>query len=456
MCKTIDFPENFTWGVAAASYQIEGAVKEGGRTASVWDEFCRTTGKIKNGDCGDIGPDHYHRWQEDINLMAKLGVNAYRLSLAWPRILPQGTGKPNAKGLAFYDQLIDGLLAKGIEPWITLFHWDYPYSLFLKGGWLHPDSSDWFADYTSVIVNKFSDRVTHWMTLNEPQCFIHFGHQTGVHAPGLKLELHDVLQAAHNVLLSHGKAVQVIRSAAKRSARVGIAQVGIIAVPESNNPEDIDAAYKATWSITDKNTWNNSWWADPMILGRYPEDGLRLMQDSMPEIQAGDFDIIQQPLDFYGANIYTADRVRAKGNSWEKLDPGTGVPRTAMGWTIVPESLYWGPKFLYERYKLPVVITENGMANRDRIDLDGKVHDPERIDYLYRYIREYGKAIKEGLPAIGYFLWSIMDNFEWTEGFSKRFGLLYIDYVKGRRIPKDSFYWYQNLIASRGKLDKGI
>jgi len=449
-----DFPKYFIWGVSSASYQIEGAIAIDGRKVSVWDEFCQKPYAVKNGDCADIGPDHYHRWREDVQLMTELGVNSYRLSIAWPRILPDGTGRVNAKGLAFYDRLIDGLLAKGIEPWITLFHWDYPSDLFLKGGWLHTDSPNWFAEYTSIVVDRYSDRVKHWMTLNEPQCFIHFGHQTGIHAPGLKLGLQDILKAAHHVLLAHGKAVQVIRSRTKIPAQIGISQVGVIAVPENNAPENINMARTATWSITEKNTWNNSWWGDPMILGHYPEDGLKLMYHSLPEIQSSDMETIRQPLDFYGVNIYTADRVRVKGDTCEKVDPEKGAPRTAMNWTIVPESLYWGPKFLYERYRLPIVVTENGMANHDWIHLDDKIHDPQRIDYLNRYIREYGKAIKEGLPAIGYFVWSIMDNFEWAEGFSKRFGLVYIDYSRGKRIPKDSYYWYQNFIKTNGKLTK--
>jgi len=450
--RNIEFPEDFIWGVAAAGYQIEGAVREDGRGLSVWDMFCNQSGKIKGGESADVGPDHYHRWQEDVDLMAELGVDAYRLSIAWPRVKPDGIGKVNEKGIAFYDKLIDGLLEKGIDPWVTLFHWDYPYELFLKGGWLHPDSSNWFADYTRVVVGKLSDRVTHWMTLNEPQCFIHFGHQTGSNAPGLKLGFSEVLTVGHNVLLAHGKAVQVIRSVARKMPIVGAVPVGIVSVPEENTARDIEAARRATFAITAKNLWNNTWWADPMILGEYPADGLEIFGSAVPKISAKDLDVIRQPLDFYAMNIYSADVVEAVDKGWRKIEPHPGAARTAMDWAIVPESLYWGPKFLYERYGLPIVIAENGMANLDWVQEDGKVHDPQRINYLTRYLREYNRAIYEGVPSLGYFQWSILDNFEWAEGFSKRFGLVYVDYGTAQRIPKDSYFWYKDFIASKGRL----
>jgi len=451
----IKFPKDFAWGVAAASYQIEGAALTDGRKPSVWDTFCRKPGAVKNGDCGNVGPDHYHHWREDVNLMNEIGVNAYRLSLAWPRIIPDGIGKQNPEGIAFYDRLIDELLEKGIEPWITLFHWDYPNELFLKGGWLNPDSSDWFAEYTRLVIDLYSDRVTHWVTLNEPQCFIHYGHQTGIHAPGLKLEISDVLKASHNVLLAHGKAVQTVWASARKPFKIGIAQASIFSVPETESVEDIEAAKKATFSILKRDTWNTSWWADPIILGHYPEDGLRIMHDSMPIILDKDMDIIHQPIDFYGVNVYSADRVRADGNHWQKVEPESDVLCTAMGWTIVPESIYWGPKFIYEHYKIPIVITENGMANNDEVGTDGKIHDPQRIDYMRKHLQELGKVIRENLPVQGYFYWSIMDNFEWAEGFDKRFGLVYVDYQTGKRIPKDSFEWYRNFIRNSRRKSSG-
>ncbi len=448
----MSFPKDFTWGAAASSYQIEGAIDVDGRGLSVWDIFCQQPGSIKGGDNGTFGPDHYHRWQEDVNLMAEIGLKAYRLSIAWPRILPEGKGMTNPKGLAFYDRLIDALLEKKIEPWVTLFHWDYPYALFQKGGWLHQDSPDWFADYVRLVVKKISDRVNHWVTLNEPQCFVHFGHQTGIHAPGLKLEPQEILTLSHNVLLAHGKAVQIIRSEARKSPLVGAALVGIIYIPAENTPLEVEAARQATFTVSEKNLWNNTWWADAMIKGIYPEDGLKLFGDYMPKIYASDIEIISQPLDFYGVNIYTAEKIKATPKNWEILTPEPGVARTAMDWVVVPESLYWGPKFIYERYKLPIVITENGMANNDWIALDGKVPDLQRINFLTRYLKELRRSINDGIPTAGYFYWSIMDNFEWTEGFRKRFGLIYVNYITGRRILKDSAFWYNQVIASNGSI----
>jgi len=449
--KMTGFPNNFIWGVATASYQIEGAVAEGGRRPSVWDRFCQLPGKINNGDSGVVGPDHYHRWRDDVDLMAKLEVNAYRFSLAWPRIIPTGVGPINPLGIAFYDQLIDKLLEGGIKPWVTLFHWDYPNDLFNKGGWLHRDSSDWFAEYAEQAVKHFGDRIKHWITINEPNCIVHYGHQTGIHAPGLHLELQDVLTVAHNILLAHGKAVRALRSSTSPDTQIGIALNGLLSLPDTTNPKDVAAAQRATWAVDELNTWNNSWWSDPLFRGHYPEDGWRLMAAVRPDIKPGDMEIISQPLDFFGVNIYTADRVRATANSWEKLPPAVGCARTAMDWTIEPEALYWGPKFIYERYHLPLVILENGLANNDWIHSEGKVPDPQRIDFLRRYLGQLSRAIQTGVEVEGYFQWSLLDNFEWSEGFSKRFGLVYLDYATGQRIPKDSFFWYQNIIASNGK-----
>lgn len=446
----IKFPKDFKWGVATSSYQIEGAASIDGRKDSVWDVFCRKKGAISDKSCAEKSVDHYHNWQEDVNLIKKLDIDRYRFSIAWPRILPDGIGDVNKKGIDFYDKLIDQLLTKGIEPWITLFHWDYPYTLFQKGGWLNPDSSDWFAEYVNTVAEKFSDRVKHWITLNEPQCFIHYGHQTGINAPGLRLNIPEVLQAAHNVLLSHGKAVKVIRKISD-DAKIGLVQANTIAVPASENPADIDAARQASWSIKEKNTWSNSWWGDPVFSGRYPLDGRELMKKSMPTIKSGDMKIISQTIDFYGLNIYTAKKVKSNGDAWTIVKPEPGLPVTAMDWPVVPESIYWATKFIYERYEIPLVITENGMANNDWVHLDGKVHDSNRIDYLKRYLQKLNEAIEEGVPVDGYFQWSLMDNFEWAEGFSKRFGLVYIDYTTCKRIPKDSFYWYRDFIASQRK-----
>lgn len=447
----MSFPDGFVWGAAAASYQVEGAAYEDGKGLSVWDMMCKQPGKISSGNTGDIACDHYHRYEEDVRLMRDLRLQAYRLSISWPRVLPEGTGRINQEGLAFYDKLIDSLLENNVTPWVTLFHWDFPYALYRKGGWLNRDSADWFAEYTGVIVDKLSDRVGHWMTQNEPQCYIGHGHQSGEHAPGLKLGFSDVLLAAHHSLLAHGKSVQVIRARARSKPTIGAALVGMTKMPAQDTPENVEAAREAMFSITSKDCWNNTWFSDPMVFGRYPDDGLELFSAEMPEIKEGDMETICQPLDFYGVNIYQGQRIRRNNDGTiEKLPYPIGPSLTTLKWAVMPEALYWGPKFLYEHYKLPIVITENGMANTDWVHIDGKVHDPQRIDFLTRYLREYHRAITDGVEANGYFLWSIMDNFEWAQGYKQRFGIVHVDYPTGRRTLKDSAYWYKNVIASNG------
>ena len=297
------FPKDFVWGAAAASYQVEGGAYDDGKGLSVWDMLCKQPGKIWEGNTGDVSCDHYHRYEEDAKLMSEIGLKAYRLSICWPRVIPEGVGKVNEKGLDFYDRLVDALLENGVQPWVTLFHWDYPYSLYLRGGWLNKDSSDWFAEYTEVIIDKLSDRVSHWMTLNEPQVFIDAGHRVGRHAPGLQLGFRDVLNAAHNSLLAHGKAVQVIRSRAKSTPMIGAAPVGITKIPVTDKPREVETSRSRMFSITEMNCSSNAWFADPMVLGRYPEDGLGLFRDDLPDIGVDDMKIICQPLDFYGVNI---------------------------------------------------------------------------------------------------------------------------------------------------------
>jgi beta-glucosidase len=448
----MSFSKDFTWGAAAASYQIEGAAYTDGKGLSVWDTFCRQPGKIDFSDTGDVACDHYHRYAEDVDLMAEIGLQAYRLSLSWPRILPNGTGKVNATGIDFYDKLIDALLAKNITPWVTLFHWDYPHELFCRGGWLNRDSADWFAEYTAVVVDKLSDRVKHWMPQNEPQCYLGLGHLTGEHAPGLQLGFPDYLTAIHHSHLAHGKAVQVIRSQAKLSPEVGCAIVGFTKMPASNAPADVETARQAMFATDNRHYTNVSWFADPLILGKYPEAGIEFFGKDMPKIQPGDMATIAQPLDFFGVNIYEGCFVKA-GMDGERIDlpPVEAAPVTGMDWQITPSSLYWGPKFLYERYKLPIVITENGMANTDFIQLNGKVHDPQRIDFLTRYLRELKRAAADGVPIDAYFLWSIMDNFEWSFGYKRRFGLTYIDHLTKDRVLKDSAFWYREIIKNNGK-----
>lgn len=445
------FPKGFVWGAATSSYQIEGAAREGGRGPSVWDQFCTVDGAIKGGESGETACDHYHRFERDIDLMKAINLRAYRLSISWPRVMPAGTGPVNAEGMAFYDGLIDGLLHAGIEPWVTLFHWDLPLELHRRGGWLNPDSPKWFEDYAAKVVDLLSDRVTRWMTINEPQIFVGLGYATGVHAPGHKLPFAEQLLIGHRALLAHGRAVRVIRGRAKSAPSIGWAPVGRAGIPMTDSAPDIDAARRRSMEIDAKGFWNNTWFGDAVCLGRYPEDGLRLFGADAPKVASGDMETIAQPLDFYGVNIYSGEPVRAGADGKPVGVPrGPGYPQTAFGWTIEPESLYWGPRFLYERYKLPIVITENGLSCFDFVSAEGRVHDPARIDFLTRYLRSLGRAIDDGTEVLGYFQWSLMDNFEWAEGYRQRFGLVYVDFETQDRVLKDSAAWYGEVIRTNG------
>lgn len=443
------FPNGFVWGAATAAYQIEGAAAEDGKGPSVWDMFCRKPGAVWNGHSGEIACDHYHRVLDDVALMQSLGLQGYRFSISWPRVLPAGTGAVNERGLDFYDRLVDALLAAGITPYVTLFHWDFPYELYCRGGWLNPSSPDWFADYANLITSRLSDRVRHWITLNEPQVFLSLGHHQGTHAPGDKLDLPEVLRATHHVLLAHGRAVQAIRSAARTPAEVGFAPVGFASVPASDRAEDIAAARQAQFAITTPTLWNTTWYADPVFRQAYPEDGLALFGRAVPTIGSDDMATIGQPLDFYGVNIYHGQVVRAGEDGQPQVVPfPTGHPLTAFYWPVVPEALDWGPRFLWERYQKPIYITENGLANIDWIARDGQVHDPQRIDFTARYLGALRRAIGDGVDVRGYFHWSLMDNFEWAEGYKQRFGMIYVDYQTQQRVLKDSARWYQQVIAT--------
>ena len=452
----MSFKKDFIWGTATASFQIEGAADEDGKGKSVWDMFCRKPGAVYNGYNGYVACDHYHRYAEDVGIMKEIGLKAYRLSISWPRVIPAGKGEINPRGMDFYDRLFDLLLENGVEPFVTLFHWDYPYELYCRGGWLNPDSPEWFAEYTEKVVSRFSDRVKNWMTFNEPNCFIGLGHLEGRHAPGDKLGFKETLRAAHNVLLSHGKSVQAIRSHTKKPCKIGFAPLGKICIPATEKKQDIDAARSETFAIRKKNFWHNTWWMDPVYLGQYPEDGLDFFGSDLPEVGPDDMAVICQPLDFLAFNHYSGSFVQAgKDGNPEILPFPEGAKKTAFFdnadyWSVTPESLYWGPKFFQERYKLPVIITENGMSNVDWVSLDGKVHDPQRIDYLNRYLLELRKATDEGVKIDGYFLWSLMDNFEWAEAYRQRFGIVYSDYQTQKRTFKDSAYWYREVIRTNG------
>ncbi|ARN56692.1 GH1 family beta-glucosidase [Sedimentisphaera salicampi] len=452
MENTKKFPANFVWGTATASYQIEGARSQDGKGDSVWDMFCNKPDAIWENQKGDVACDHYNRYKEDVALMHQLGYKSYRFSISWPRVFPEGTGMLNEKGISFYERLVDELLAKDIEPYITLFHWDYPYELYRRGGWLNPQSPDWFAEYAKAVVERLSDRVSNWITMNEPQIFLGKGHLDGINAPGDKLGFAQFLQAAHNTLVAHGKAVQVIRSFAKKTPNVGYAPVGIIKIPSTNSKEDIEAARQAMFSVEEIGYWNNSWWTDPVLTGRYPEDGVKTFEEYLPDIDLKDMEIISQDIDFLGLNIYNGRETEMGPDSKpQPAEREMGYGLTSFDWPVTPSCLYWGPKFFYEKYNKPIYITENGMANNDWVMLDGKVHDTQRIDFLKRYILELHRAIEEGVDIRGYFLWSLMDNFEWAEGVKQRLGLIYTDYTTLQRIPKDSAYWYKELIETNGE-----
>lgn len=447
------FAENFVWGVATASYQIEGAWKEDGKGLSVWDVCAKKPGFVKEGDHGEIACDHYHHMKEDVRIMKELGVKAYRFSISWPRILPDGVGKVNQEGLAFYNNLVDELKANGIEPYVTLFHWDFPYKLYQKGGWLNPESPNWFAEYTKIVVKSLSDRVQYFITINEPQCFIALGHETGIHAPGLKLSRKDILTAGHHALLAHGKAVQIIREYAILPPKIGFAPVGNPGIPEKE--ADMEAARKATFDCDTAGIyWNTAWWADPVFFGTYPTpfDMDEELKEFLFRITPEEMEIIHQPLDFFGVNIYQGRTVAATDTKpgYQYVKKEIGYAQTAIKWPITPKALYYGPKFFYERYKKPILITENGLSSMDWVSLDGAVHDPGRIDFLTRYLLEYSQAYQDGVELMGYFHWSLLDNFEWAEGYQERFGLIYVDYPTQKRIWKDSAYWYQKIIAQNG------
>ena len=451
----MSFRKDFIWGAATASYQIEGAAFEDGKGPSVWDRFSHEPGKVLEGHTGDVACDHYHRFREDVQLMKAMGVKAYRFSLSWPRLLPQGTGEVNEQGVAFYNALIDELLAAGIRPIVTLFHWDYPAALQARGAWENPESPAWFLEYATLCARRFGDRVKDFITFNEPQCFIGLGYCKGVHAPGYVLPPSATIPMSHHVLLAHGLTVSMLRETVP-GVRVGYAPCGDPRIPASDRREDIEAARRAYFSVPDDaHDWafSVSWWSDPAILGRYPEDGLKRFGLYLPAGWEKDLETICQPRDFYCQNIYSGRLIKAADNAqgWAELLQPVGHPKTAIQWPVTPDALYWGPRFLYERYRLPFMITENGMSSHDVVSLDGQVHDPQRQDYMHRYLLAYKRAVEDGVDAIGYLAWSLMDNYEWANGYTDRFGLVYVDYGTQERIVKDSFRWYKTVMESNGE-----
>lgn len=440
------------WGASTSAYQIEGAYNSDGKGLSIWDQYCRQPGNISHGDTGNISCDHYSHYKEDVDLMAEIGLQSYRFSISWPRVLPHGTGKVNALGLQFYDRLVDKLLEKKIEPLVTLFHWDYPLALLHRGGWLNPDSPKWYAEYVKIIARKIGDRVEKWITFNEPQVFINEGHLNNFHAPGLKLSLTDSLLAGHHVLLAHGMGCQALRQEAKKPPQIGWAPAGKTWAPVSDDLKDIEAAHEITFGVPRKDLFNDPWWSDPVVLGHYPEAGLKRYGNAMIEYDPDDMKIICQPLDFLALNLYFCEgKVREGPDDLEEVAYDGNTPRTMMDWPVTPEVLYWSPKWNYERYKLPIIISENGLAAMDWVQEDGRVHDPQRIDFYRSYIKQLNRSVKAGVDIIGFYAWSLLDNFEWSQGYRQRFGLIHVDMNTGARTLKDSAYWYRNVIATDGK-----
>jgi len=445
---TVAAAERFLWGVATSAYQIEGAVHEGGRGESIWDRFCHTGGNVARGENADVACDHYHRWEDDLDLMASLGVGAYRFSVGWPRIQPEGRGRPNPTGLDFYRQLVNSMLERGIVPMLTLYHWDLPQALQDRGGWADRDTAKRFADFAEITAQALGDAVPLWVTHNEPWVSSMLGHALGIHAPGLR-DWPLAFRCAHHVLLSHGLAAEAVRAGAHQAVRVGIALDHYPIHPAGDGPEDEQAA-----RLMDG--FRNRWFLDPVLVGSYPSDVMGVVDPSFGPfdfIEEGDLVQIGAPLDFLGVNYYTRSVVRdGPGN------PPVGaaeVPpdgqRTKMGWEVYPEGLDEALERIHRDYgPIPLFVTENGAAVDDTVDAAGTVNDPDRVSYLEEHLAAAQRAIDAGVDLRGYFVWSLMDNFEWDRGYEPRFGLVRVDYPTQTRTLKDSAGWYREFIVARG------
>lgn len=445
------FRKDFLWGAASAAHQIEGAYLEDGKGMGIWDTFEQETGYIIRNENGNVACDHYHRYREDVAIMKELGLKSYRFSVSWPRVMPEGYGTVNEKGLQFYIDLVNELTEAGIEPMVTLFHWNLPTAIYELGGWENPQVVDWFEQYTDVVTTALGKKVKYWMTFNEPQLFIGAGLNAGVFAPFEKKSTEALMRISKNVYLAHGKAVRIIRKNCQNSI-VGMAPTGEIVIPRDMNAESIERARKLSFSMKKESfTSSITWWSDPVFFGKIPEDAQAIFGECLPVLTEEEWEIVTEPLDFYGFNIYQG---LEDLDSTEEYGPYAypGSPKTSMDWNVTPEVLYWSCRFLYERYGKPIMITENGMSSFDWVSLDGKVHDPNRIDFLHRYLRSIKDAVSEGIPVLGYQYWSIMDNFEWINGYDKRFGLVYVDYRTQKRTIKDSACWYRDVIATNGEI----
>jgi beta-glucosidase len=438
------FPADFVFGVAAASAQIEGAAFEDGKGESVWDRFARMPGKVHNGDTPDVACDHYHRFDEDFALMASLGIKTYRLSIAWPRIYPNGDGPLNEKGLDFYRRVFASLKKHGITPWVTLFHWDLPQALEDRGGWTSRVTVDAFARYADTVVKAFANDVKHWITLNEILCFTLLGYGTGGKAPGRQESAKVVNQTYHHALLCHGHGVRAVRAFGGKGAQVGLTDNCLVAVPVTEKPADIAAA--RAWFID-----HNAQVLGAIHAGKYTENFLKRVGADAPDVKPGDFDLISLPTDFLGLNIYSGTYVRAGKKGPEAVPMPVNYPRADSTWLrLVPQSLYWGPRLCHEVYGHQAIhITENGCGYDDEPVVDGEVLDLHRRDYLRSYLREAHRAIADGVPVKGYFLWSFIDNYEWEDGYQRRFGIVHCDFKTQVRTPKLSARYYSDVMKER-------
>ena len=441
------FPQGFLWGSATASYQVEGAVNEEGRGPSIWDTFSHTPGNTFNGETGDVADDHFHRYAEDIQIMKGLGLKTYRFSIAWSRVFPTGTSAPNPKGLDFYNRMLDTLLAAGIEPYCTLYHWDLPQLLQDNGGWENRDTAQAFADYAGYTAAHLSDRVKHFMTMNEIRTFVELGYQDGVHAPGLKLSPSRVAQLNHHAVLGHGLAVQAIRAAAKSGTKVGLADNAVPTTPVIETPDHIDAAAKAYRLV-------NASFLTVIMEGRYHELYLQRLGTDAPKFTPAEMKTIGAPLDFIGLNVYNPMFVRASNSpkGYEVVPSPASYPHMYSPWLeIGPEGLYWSPKLATKLWNVKeIYITENGASSADVLTPEGEVFDTDRTMFLRNYLTQLHRAVSEGVPVKGYFLWSLLDNYEWADGYSKRFGIHYVDFATQKRTPKLSAKFYKEVIARNG------
>ena len=435
--RAVVFPENWVWGAATAAYQIEGAVREGGRGQSIWDTFSHSAGKVANGDTGDVACDHFHRFPEDIALMRELGLGGYRFSIAWPRIFPTGAGRPNSEGIDFYRRLIDELHTAGITPYVTLYHWDLPQALQDAGGWANRDTAHRFGEYAHTVAAALGSGVQHWFTINEPWVAAFLGHWTGDHAPG-ESNLRLALLAAHNLLLAHGEGMTALRSEMGPGGQAGIVLNLAPCQPAGDTNADLEAADRTDGFM-------NRWFLDPLYRGHYPEELRRLYGDAVPEIAPGDMELISQATDMLGVNYYFRSLV-AYDSAALPLQARRVIPAgaevTAMGWEVYPAGLYEILKRVHDDYSPgTLLVTENGAAYEDIVE-DGRVEDPERENYLHEHLLQAYRAVEDGIPLKGYFVWSLLDNFEWALGYSKRFGVIYVDYSTQERIVKRSGRWY--------------